>query len=204
MSITPLPAVVPEPGSDTDRPLSRIEMIRISLYWLALSGLWAGISLQLNPVIAQHLICPVGVSLQDCANVPTDQLIPGLVWPALKPEIAIGVVGLVGSVVAFVVQPIAAALSDYTRSRLGRRRPWILVGTALDVVFLIALANAQTYLAFAILITLLQFSRTSPRVHSRDTSRISCRRARSAPLPASWDSCRSPANSSAPGSPDSR
>ena len=37
-------------------------------------------------------------------------------------------VGLIGAIVAFVVQPVAAALSDYTRSRLGRRRPWILVG----------------------------------------------------------------------------
>jgi MFS family permease len=158
MSITPLPAVVPEPGSDDRRPLSRIEMIRISLYWLALSGLWAGIGLQLNPVIAQHFICPVGVSFNDCANLPTDQLIPVWFGQHLKPEIAIGVVGLVGSIVAFIVQPIAAALSDYTNSRLGRRRPWILVGTTLDVLFLVALANAQTYLAFAILITLLQFS----------------------------------------------
>jgi MFS family permease len=158
LSITPLPAVVPEPGPVERRPLSRIEMIRISLYWLALSGLWAGIGLQLNPVIAQHLICPAGVSFQDCANLDVNQLIPVWFGQHLKPEIAIGVVGLIGSIVAFIVQPIAAALSDYTRSRLGRRRPWILVGTALDVIFLIALANAQTYLAFAVLITLLQFS----------------------------------------------
>ena len=157
MSITPLPAVVPEPDSD-DRPLSRIELIRISLYWLALSGLWAGIGLQLQPVIAQHLICPAGISLTDCANLPNEQLIPVAFDLRVKPEIAIGIVGLLGSIVAFIVQPIAAALSDYTNSRLGRRRPWILVGTALDVVFLIALANAQTYLAFAVLITLLQFS----------------------------------------------
>ena len=59
---------------------------------------------------------------------------------------------------AFVVQPISAALSDSTRTRFGRRRPWILVGTALDVVFLIALATSQAFLAFAILGWLLQLS----------------------------------------------
>ena len=109
-------------------------------------------------MIAQHLICPAGISLVDCARLPVEQLTPVGFGFRVKPEIAIGLVGLVGAVVAFVVQPVAAALSDYTNSRLGRRRPWILVGTALDVVFLVALANAQTYLAFAALITLLQFS----------------------------------------------
>ena len=64
----------------------------------------------------------------------------------------------VGSLVALIVQPVAAALSDYTRSRLGRRRPWILVGTSLDVIFLILLANSHTFLALAVLIVLLQFS----------------------------------------------
>ena len=158
MSITPLPAVVPEPDSD-DRPsLSRIELIRISLYWLALSGLWAGMAFEIQPSIAQHLICPTGVSFVDCAKLPADQLNEIAFGIKVKAEVAIGIVGLIGAIVAFIVQPIAAALSDYTNSRLGRRRPWILVGTALDVVFLVALANAQTYLAFAVLITLLQFS----------------------------------------------
>jgi len=143
---------------DVRRPLSRLELIRISLYWLALSGLWAGLGLQLQPVIGQHLICPPGVEFAVCATLPVERLIPVAFDIRLRPEVAVGIIGLVGSIVAFVVQPLAAALSDYTRTRIGRRRPWILVGTALDVVFLVALANSQTFLAFALLITLLQFS----------------------------------------------
>ena len=143
---------------DSRRNLSRIELIRISLYWLAISGLWAGLQLQLQPVIAQHLICPVGVTLKACATLPMDALAPIGFDIRLRPEVAIGIVGLVGSVVAFIVQPIAAALSDYTRSRLGRRRPWILAGTAMDVIFLVALATSNSFIAFAVLITLLQFS----------------------------------------------
>ena len=37
---------------DARAPLTRAELIRISLYWLALAGLWAGIGLQLMPVLA--------------------------------------------------------------------------------------------------------------------------------------------------------
>jgi MFS family permease len=144
--------------TDDRVPLSRPELIRISLYWLALSGLWAGIGLQLMPVLATHLICPPGVDGPTCALLPVEQLTPAFFGRVLRPEVAIGIVGLLGAIVAFVVQPLAAALSDYTHSRLGRRRPWILVGTALDVLFLVALANAQTFLALACLLILLQFS----------------------------------------------
>jgi Na+/melibiose symporter-like transporter len=139
-------------------PFTRFGLVRINLYWLALSGLWAAIAIQLAPVIGTHLICPAGVDSKACAQLPLDQLVPLVGDIRLPPEVALGFTGLVGAVVAFAVQPISAALSDSTRTRLGRRRPWILVGTALDVVFLVALASAQTFLAFVVLGWLLQFS----------------------------------------------
>ena len=43
----------------------------------------------------------------------------------------------VGTFVAVFWQPILGALSDRTRSRFGRRKPYIAVGTALSVVFLL-------------------------------------------------------------------
>lgn len=143
---------------DVRRPLTRVELMRISLYWLALSGLWAAISLQVLPWLARHLICPTGIEAAACAALPNTMYTPVGLGLRLEPEVATSLVGLAGAVVAFVVQPIAAAASDYTRSRLGRRRPWILVGTALDVVFLVALASSQTFLAVGVLIVLLQFS----------------------------------------------
>jgi MFS family permease len=140
------------------RPLTRVELMRISLYWLALSGLWAAISFQLLPWLARHLICPAGVEAAACAALPDSMFTPVALDLRLEPERAVALVALVGSVVAFVVQPLAAAASDYTRSRLGRRRPWILAGTALDVLFLVALASSQSFLAVGVLIVLLQFS----------------------------------------------
>jgi MFS family permease len=140
------------------RALSKVELLRISLYWLAISGLWAGLSFTLLPLISQQLICPAGADATSCATMPVEQLTPVFGDVRVRSEVALGAVLLVGSLVAFLVQPIAAALSDYTRSRLGRRRPWILVGTSLDVLFLVLLANSQTFLALAVLIVLLQFS----------------------------------------------
>ena len=140
------------------RPLSKVELLRISLYWLAIAGLWAGLGFTLLPSIAQHLVCPPPVDARACAVMPIGDLIPIVGDVRVRPEVALSFALLVGSMVAFVVQPLAAALSDYTRSRLGRRRPWILVGTSLDVLFLVLMANSQTFLALAVLIVLLQFS----------------------------------------------
>lgn len=146
------------------RRLSKIELLRISLYWLAISGLWAGLSFTLLPLVSQQLLCPAGVDAATCATMPIEQLTPAFGGVRLRPEVALGFALLAGSLVAFVVQPVAAAMSDYTRSRLGRRRPWILVGTTLDVVFLVLLAlvvvggGSQAFLWMAILIVLLQFS----------------------------------------------
>jgi Na+/melibiose symporter-like transporter len=139
-------------------PFTRLGLVRINLYWLALSGLWAAIAIQMAPVIGTHLICPAGTDGAACALLPLGQLTPLVGDFRVRPEVALGFMGLVGAVVAFVVQPISAALSDSTRTRFGRRRPWILVGTTLDVLFLLGLSMSQTFLAFAILGWLLQLS----------------------------------------------
>jgi MFS family permease len=60
--------------------------------------------------------------------------------------------------VAILVQPTVAAISDYTISRWGRRKPYILIGTLLDVVFLWALATSHTFEAILVFVLLLQFS----------------------------------------------
>ena len=50
------------------------------------------------------------------------------------------------------------AISDYTISRWGRRKPYIAIGATLDVVFLIGIAISQTYLSVIAFVILLQFS----------------------------------------------
>jgi MFS family permease len=56
---------------------------------------------------------------------------------------ALGLMTFVGLVIALIVQPISGAVSDAWVSRHGRRRPLILIGTALDLVFLALIGTAQ-------------------------------------------------------------
>ena len=49
-----------------------------------------------------------------------------------------------GAIIAIVVQPTVGSISDYTISRWGRRKPYIVVGSLLDVVFLVGIATSNT------------------------------------------------------------
>src|SRR5215204_398776 len=62
------------------------------------------------------------------------------------------------AVISIVVQPTIGSISDYTISRWGRRKPYIVIGSVLDVVFLVGIASSNTLVAIAAFIALLQFS----------------------------------------------
>ena len=72
--------------------------------------------------------------------------------------LALGLITVAGVVTAVLVQPTVGAISDYTVSRWGRRKPYIVIGSLLDVVFLWAVASAETYVAIVVALVLLQFS----------------------------------------------
>ena len=57
---------------------------------------------------------------------------------------ALGLIAAAGLLVATLTQPIIGALSDRTRSPLGRRVPYMLAGTLLAVGFLFTVALAPT------------------------------------------------------------
>ena len=57
---------------------------------------------------------------------------------------ALGLVTGVGALVAVVATPLAGALSDRTRSRFGRRLPWLVGGTLLGAVALVVLSRQST------------------------------------------------------------
>ena len=57
---------------------------------------------------------------------------------------------IVGVLAAVITNPIAGALSDRTTSRLGRRRPWLIVGTVLSVVTLALMGNASNFVALVV------------------------------------------------------
>ena len=70
----------------------------------------------------------------------------------------LSVVFAAGVITAILVQPTVGSISDYTISRFGRRKPYIVIGTTLDLIFLIGLATSNSIIAVAAFVVLLQFS----------------------------------------------
>lgn len=65
-------------------------------------------------------------------------------------EYVLGLVTAIGAAAAMVVNPVWGALSDRTRSRFGRRLPWIALGTVAGALALLLLASARTVLVMAV------------------------------------------------------
>ncbi|MGC9349856.1 MAG: MFS transporter [Anaerolineae bacterium] len=93
-------------------PLRWYDYITINAYWLGIN-------------IASGVITPV--------------LLPYLVVQFMPPEqknTYLATVRASGLAVAMLVQPLAGMMSDRSTCRWGRRRPFIVVGTVLNVLFL--------------------------------------------------------------------
>jgi MFS family permease len=80
-------------------------------------------------------------------------------------DINLALVVIWGTLVAVVVNPLVGAISDYATFRMGRRRPFLIIGTILNVIVLILFAFAPSWfsstallLTFIVLYLLLQFS----------------------------------------------
>jgi len=125
----------PITGRPTDHLPNR-ELLRLSLYWLGLSSIFAGVNFILS------------------SRLEFDGLVPN------KDEAGRTLFFLTigGAAIAMIVQPTIGSISDYTMSRWGRRKPYILIGSLLDVVFLAGIALSQDLLAIAAFVALLQFS----------------------------------------------
>jgi MFS family permease len=120
------------------RPTARLPMghlIRISLYWLGLTAIDGA----------------VGLFIQNRLNFGgfADPLEVGRISFLLSIPVA---------VISIVIQPTIGSISDYTVSRWGRRKPYIVIGSLLDLVFLAGIALADTVLILGAFAALLAFS----------------------------------------------
>jgi MFS family permease len=82
------------------------------------------------------------------SGVITPLLLPFLVVQFMPPEeknTYLALVRATGLAVAMLVQPLAGMLSDRSTSRWGRRRPFIVVGTVLNVLFLLVVAASPSF-----------------------------------------------------------
>jgi MFS family permease len=111
---------------------SHLDFVVLSVYWIAIGYLWTSLGGLIMPDLVKHLVGNEHKGL------------------------ALAAVEGVGSLMAVVWQPVAGAISDRTRTRFGRRHPFIVVGTLGDVLFLIGLALSGSYGLVVIFYFLLQ------------------------------------------------
>ncbi len=141
VDLSPPPnSVVTEPESGRSaigRPTGALpwaHLLNLSVYWLGINVIWSG----LGYVIFQARFNAMFGETVGPSYVAFLEVIP--------------------LAVAVVIQPTVAAISDYTATRWGRRKPYILIGSLLDVVFLAGVAAANEFVAIAAFVLLLQFS----------------------------------------------
>ena len=139
LDITPpitTPATEPKDnvGGRPTRLLPFAHLLNLSIYWLGINVIWAG----LGYVIFQaRFTATFG-----------ETFAPGYV----------AILETIPLLIAVFVQPTVAAISDYTVTRWGRRKPYIFIGAVLDVVFLWAVASSNELVAILVFVLLLQCS----------------------------------------------
>ena len=111
-------------------------LIRISLYWLGLTAIDGA----------------VGLFIQNRVNFGSfaaDPLEVGRILFLLSIPVA---------VISILIQPTVGSISDYTVSRWGRRKPYIVIGSLLDLVFLTGIALSSSILMLGAFAALLAVS----------------------------------------------
>src|SRR5579859_3733925 len=100
----------------------------------------------------QLLLCLANMACWICV-LPVGLILLPTQIAALDPVHKISNLALitaVGALAALITNPIAGALSDRTTSPLGRRKPWLIAGTLLSALTLVAMAHTVGFVALVI------------------------------------------------------
>lgn len=128
-------AVAADPGDRPVKDLPKTQLVRLSLYWLGLSSIFIGVT-----QILEGRIQFEGLGVKGSEGSTLFAL------------------NVAGALIAALVQPTVGSISDYTISRWGRRKPYIFIGSLLDVVFLYGIATSNSIVSIAAFMVLLQVS----------------------------------------------
>jgi MFS family permease len=123
-------------AAGNDDPPAPIKGIRRLLFWIVPANL--GIFLIWGAV--PGILLPQQITLLDPANKVAN----------------LAIVATIGALFAMIAQPIAGQISDRTRSRFGRRAPWMILGALAGALSLVGLAFADTLVGIAIAWVLVQ------------------------------------------------
>jgi Na+/melibiose symporter-like transporter len=112
----------------------RIDYFNINIFGFALNAIWNPMSTHLLPLI-----------------------VLGIVAGSHK-NTYLGIITVIGLLLAMVVQPLAGAVSDRTNLKWGRRKPFILAGSIAAVIFLLLLGKVDSVIAVLVIYCLLQIA----------------------------------------------
>jgi len=122
--------------TDEERPrisLPKSQLVTLSIYWFGIQTIWGGLNITIIPG-----------RLDDLSRDTQGTLL--------------AIIMLAGAIAPIIIQPTIGVISDYTSSRWGRRKPYIVAGSLLDVVFLAGLAFNNNFVAMVAFYFLLQVS----------------------------------------------
>jgi maltose/moltooligosaccharide transporter len=97
------------------------------------------------------------LGIQFAWAIQMGQMSPLLESLGSNPQL-MGLISCAGPVTGVLVQPIIGAMSDDSKSRFGRRRPFLLAGALLTAISLILMPNSANLLMAAILLWILDAS----------------------------------------------
>ena len=119
-----------------EQPRSRLplsQLVTLSIYWFGIQTIWGGLNITIIPG-----------RLDDLSRDTQGTLL--------------AIIMLAGAIAPIIIQPTVGVISDYTVTRWGRRKPYIVVGSLFDVVFLAGLAFNNDFVAMVGFYFLLQVS----------------------------------------------
>jgi MFS family permease len=110
------------PADIDRRPTQRLspgQLFQISAYWFALNAIWGGFEIFQQKRTVQLL--------------------------GDEAPLALGPMEILALPIAALTMPMMGSISDYTTTRWGRRKPFILVGSAATSIALFGLALAPSF-----------------------------------------------------------
>jgi Na+/melibiose symporter-like transporter len=112
----------------------RADYLKITVFGFALAALWGGLHTIIIPARLLDLV------------------------PLSEKSTYLGLLTFAGLMLAIIVQPIAGAISDRSGFSWGRRRPFILAGTLVAMLFLAGIGWVGSFLALFVIYCLLQIA----------------------------------------------
>ena len=119
---------------DKFKGFGSIDYIKITILGFALAALWSSLHTIIMPLRLLDFV------------------------PEALKNTYLGLLTFAGLILAMAVQPIVGAISDRSGFRWGRRRPYILLGTIMAILFLPGIGLCGSYVAIFVIFCLLQIS----------------------------------------------